>query len=228
MNNLTRCLMLFFSQVMNEFSCEALTLQQQVERYVQQTYDMATEGELRVSIKNKIALKDWSCPDTINIEHNSITLQSNTQLKLKCITDETFWIRYLPIQIELFQPVLVTQTPLKRGVAIGREHIAYKQLDVNKLTLGYFTDEDEVLGKIVKRNLLVKQVINPMMIDNPLVVNKGDVVVIVAKKGNLQVQMHGIALASGKVGKQIQVRNRRSERVIKAVIKKAGLVEIII
>ena len=40
--------------------------------------------------------------------------------------------------------------------------------------------------------------------------------------------MPGIALASGERGKQISVRNRSSNRIVKAVIKEKGLVEIII
>ena len=72
------------------------------------------------------------------------------------------------------------------------------------------------------------QIINPLMVDDIDLVIKGDRVLIMVKRGVLKVQMPGIALASGERGKQISVRNRSSNRIVKAVIKEKGLVEIII
>jgi flagella basal body P-ring formation protein FlgA len=57
-------------------------------------------------------------------------------------------------------------------------------------------------------------------------IRKGDQVVITARSGTVSVRMPGEALSDGVIGKQISVRNQRSNRVIRARVVGPGQVEV--
>ena len=71
-------------------------------------------------------------------------------------------------------------------------------------------------------------VITPRMIEEPKVVKKGDEVMIVATKGALSVRSSGVALSDGRVGQQISVKNSATKRIVKARVKRKGLVQVTI
>jgi flagella basal body P-ring formation protein FlgA len=64
------------------------------------------------------------------------------------------------------------------------------------------------------------------MVKASAAIRKGDSVVIRAVAGSLVVRMKGLALQEGAVGKQIQVRNVQSRRIIRAIVTGPGQVEV--
>ena len=59
-----------------------------------------------------------------------------------------------------------------------------------------------------------------------MMIFKGDTVMITAKKAGMEVNMPGEALSDGRKGKQIRVRNIKSERIITGKVVGPGLVEV--
>ena len=55
---------------------------------------------------------------------------------------------------------------------------------------------------------------------------KGDVVDIVAESQGLQIRMTGKAINNGAKGQRINVKNLSSNRIIQAIVKNSGLVQI--
>jgi len=135
---------------------------------------------------------------------------------------------YVPVYVGKLEQVVVLKSNVERGKEIVNSMLTVQLHDVGKLTQGYFLELQNLKDKAAVRHLVAGQILNPMMVDAVDLIKKGDRVMIVINKGELKVKMPGIALASGEKGKQISVRNRSSNRIVKAVIKERGLVEIII
>ena len=91
---------------------------------------------------------------------------------------------------------------------------------------GYLTDPNQALGKKLTRPLQADQIIVPAMLLLAESVRRGDHVIISARSGGITVRMPGEAMASGVLGEQINVRNQRSQRVIRARITGPGQVEV--
>jgi len=83
------------------------------------------------------------------------------------------------------------------------------------------------MGKQSKKALAGNTVINSHHILPPLLVRKGDHVMIEARKGAMSVKMPGEALNDGREGRQIRVKNSRSQRIIKARVVAAGIVRVL-
>jgi flagella basal body P-ring formation protein FlgA len=60
----------------------------------------------------------------------------------------------------------------------------------------------------------------------PLIVKKGDRVLIEARRGGLSIQTYGITKASGQVGQTIMVANLDSGRELRAKVVAPSLVQV--
>ena len=98
--------------------------------------------------------------------------------------------------------------------------------DVGLLNQGYLTALKQAIGKKLTRPLLPDQVLAPIHVQMADAIRKGDQVVISARSAGISVRMQGEALSDGIIGKQISVRNQRSNRVIRARVIGPGQVEV--
>ena len=98
--------------------------------------------------------------------------------------------------------------------------------DVGLLNQGYLTALKQALGKKLTRPLQPDHVIAPTHVQIAEAIRKGDQVVISARSGGMSVRMPGEALSDGIIGKQISVRNQRSNRVVRARVVGPGQVEV--
>ena len=84
----------------------------------------------------------------------------------------------------------------------------------------FYNFKEELIGRKVKQNLRKGQFIQPRHLFSKYYVNEGDPVVIVSKLKNMEVSTGGIAMKSGNIGDLLEVKNERSGKVIKGILKK--------
>jgi flagella basal body P-ring formation protein FlgA len=136
------------------------------------------------------------------------------------------WTVFVPGQVRLFREVVTARRPLKRNSLLTDADIALAERDTGLLNQGYLSSLKQAIGKKLTRPLLPDQVLTPVYVEQAEVIYKGDQVVISAHSGTISVRMPGEALSDGTLGKQINVRNQRSQRVIKARVTGPGQVEV--
>ena len=83
----------------------------------------------------------------------------------------------------------------------------------------FYNFKEELIGRKVKQNLRKGQFIQPRHLFSKYYVNEGDPVVIVSKLKNMEVSTGGIAMKSGNIGDLLEVKNERSGKVIKGILK---------
>ena len=137
------------------------------------------------------------------------------------------WQIYVPVTIKAFQQVVTAATPLRREQRLEAGLVELTEKEVSNLSQGYFSSVEEVIGKSLKRPGPFNGVIQPNMLVEAMVIKRGDEVVILAKSGSLSVKSAGIAVNDGRVGQQIQVKNKASQRVITARVINNQLVEVV-
>lgn len=136
------------------------------------------------------------------------------------------WNIYMTGRIQALRQVLVTTRPMGRGEVIGQPDIMLIEQELDKLRRGYFTEPADVIGMVVKRPIPVNRVVETRAIAMPRLIRRGEAVQIVAENDSVRVQMEGVALSDGALGDRIQVRNRRSGRVVSAVVHGTGQVNV--
>ena len=84
----------------------------------------------------------------------------------------------------------------------------------------FYNRKEDLIGRKVKQNLKKGQYIQPRHLFAKYSVNEGDPVVIVSKFKNTEVSTGGIAIKSGNIGDLLEVKNTRSGKIIKGILKK--------
>jgi flagella basal body P-ring formation protein FlgA len=97
---------------------------------------------------------------------------------------------------------------------------------IHQLNHPFITDRDEVMGKSAARPLPPDTPLRPAFVKAPLLVKKGDRVLIEARRGGLSIHTYGITKASGQLGQTIMVANLDSGRELRAKVVAHNLVQV--
>jgi len=136
------------------------------------------------------------------------------------------WKLFVSVQVERLHPVVVITSSLPRGSRITESDLQLRQQNIDRLNYGYFTNIKDAVGMISKRSLQSAQVLSPNHLTPPLLISKGDSVLIEASNNEISVKMPGMAMSDGRMGQQISVRNKQSQRTIRAEVVASGVVKV--
>ncbi|KZC18162.1 flagellar biosynthesis protein FlgA [Rhodanobacter sp. FW510-R12] len=132
------------------------------------------------------------------------------------------WIVRVPLQLQLFRTVLVTNRPLLRGDGLGAADVHAEERDVTRLGYGYLENLDQVAGRTLNRAVASGSVLTPGALGGRRMVRAGDHVQMVARLGGIEVRVDGVALGSGDNGARLRVRNESSGKVVDAMVSAPG------
>lgn len=152
-------------------------------------------------------------------------LQGKLTVGLRCEGSKP-WTIYVPATIHHYAVVITAAHPLERGTRISTTDLTSVKRELSTLHAGYFTQHDEVVGKILKRSIHAGKILSPHSVKAPLMVRRGELVTIIATTGKLRVRGKGKALQDAARGESLPVRNTRSKRIIQAVAIEPGTVKV--
>ena len=90
----------------------------------------------------------------------------------------------------------------------------------------FFSNKKELVGRKLKTNLKMGQILHPRHLFESFDINNGDIISIVSNLGNVSVTASGEAQDSGNLGDLIKVKNLKSGKIIKGYIKKDKKIKI--
>ena len=132
------------------------------------------------------------------------------------------WSLYIPVDVIIYRQVVAATRPLAVGSTIDGNDVQLVEADVSQLLGQYLTDPQEAIGMAVKRGIGQGRPLTAQQLDAPLLVKRGDSVIISAESSAMTVKMPGIAMTDGRRGEQIRIKNRASSRVIDARVVAPG------
>ena len=90
----------------------------------------------------------------------------------------------------------------------------------------FFNNKKDLVGRKLKKNLKVDQLLHPRHLYERFEVNIGDFLSIVSQMGNASVAVAGEAKDSGNLGDIINVKNLRSGKIIKGYVNKNKIIRV--
>ena len=84
----------------------------------------------------------------------------------------------------------------------------------------FFANKKELVGRKLKKNMKLGQILHPRHLFESFDINNGDIVSIVSNLGNVSVVVSGEAQDSGNLGDLIKVKNLKSGKIVKGYINK--------
>ncbi|MBU0986440.1 MAG: flagellar basal body P-ring formation chaperone FlgA, partial [Proteobacteria bacterium] len=120
--------------------------------------------------------------------------------------------------VDVFEEVVCASDYLKRGATIEEEDVYLARKNIARASSKYLTDTSEVVGYIIKHNVKPDASLKIWMITKAPIVDKGDLVTILAESGVLRVTAPGKVLMKGYGGELIKVQNLMSQKEIYAKV----------
>lgn len=151
-------------------------------------------------------------------------LPGNTTIGIRCAGGKP-WTIYVPVAVTATRKIAITNRPILRGATITKDDIVleYREVAANG---SYISDPEHVLGKIAKRSLPAAAALEADMLSAPLLVRRGQQVIILAEDSGLAVRMAGTSLMDGAEGQLIHVQNSISKRTVEGLVIQPGIVRV--
>jgi flagella basal body P-ring formation protein FlgA len=149
-------------------------------------------------------------------------LSARLSVQVSCTNN---WSIYVPIDLAIYRQVVIAIKPLGPGSTIGDDDVQLAETDITQPLGEYLTQLDEAVGMSVKRSIAQGRPLVQQQLAPPLMVRRGDTVMINAATSVISVKMSGVALTDGRRGEQIRIKNQGSARVIDARVTGPGQVQ---
>lgn len=121
------------------------------------------------------------------------------------------------------RPVLVLTGSLRRGDVIAPDDVEVRS---GQGRFGGYSDPSQVVGKQLVRTLRAGSALGPRDLESVPLVERGDLVRIVARVGGVVASTMGKSLDTAGVGDLVRVENLQSGRKLTGVLQEGGVVEI--
>lgn len=180
---------------------------------------------MRLSVSSK-ALTNLQqvapCPGPVNIS-GSNSRSARQQLTLEC-KGTRGWPVKVSSELQVFLPVVISSSVINRGDTIQANMLKREEQDITRNLRGFYHRTEQVAGMSAKRRIRANQLLSPDLIDQPLLVRRGEKVKIVAQRDGISASMSGQAMANGGKDDVIRVKNLTSNKIIEAKVLETGLV----
>ena len=152
-------------------------------------------------------------------------LIGNTTIGIRCSGTKP-WTIYVPASVKAMRKVVITTRPILRNSAITEADIRLEERNVTTGSDTYIFDPKHVLGKLAKRALTSSTSLKPSMLSEPILVRRGQQVIILAQGAGIEVRMAGTALMDGAAGQIIRAKNKRSKRTVEGQVIQPGVIKV--
>lgn len=139
--------------------------------------------------------------------------------------DPLRWQSRVQAKITVYLPVVVARQAIAKGETISAAMLTTRETAMQQNKLGFVTDAADVLGMQAKRRINAGQPVSRHLLAAQLLVEKGHEVIIQVQKAGFTASTKGVALADGRLGERIKVRNLSSGKELDAEVIASATVQ---
>jgi len=203
-------------------------LQTEVRLHALAYYQKAKAKKLEINVSSldpRLQLRN--CPEKLTILLNDPSYNGGNQTAQARCDGDNPWSIYVPLNVALFFEYPVASKNLNRGDIINAGDIQRSLVNTTNRRQGQISDNSDLIGKAVRRPIRQGEVFRAAQLELPTVVKRGDIVSIETTAGAISVSSSGTAMANGKPGDRIRVKNNQSDRIIQVEVVASGTVRTI-
>lgn len=142
--------------------------------------------------------------------------------------DAQGWTQTVAVKTAVNLPIVVALQTLDRGRVIDAQDVVLRVQDIAPLNAQFFTTTEEAIGQTVKRRITSAQIVNSAQLEQPIMVERGQSVLMVARQNGIEASTSGEAMKQGRKGDVIRVKNISSQRTVDAIVVSPGVVHILV
>jgi flagella basal body P-ring formation protein FlgA len=137
---------------------------------------------------------------------------------------QPFWTLYVPVQVRAWGLAVVASTNLAPGKTLTAADLTMARLDVLATNGAYLTDPRQAEGMILRANVRSGAPILTPLLELPVLVHRGDTVVLTLLDSAMTIRTSVIAMEDGRAGDRILVENPDSKKTVRAAVTDSGAV----
>lgn len=120
--------------------------------------------------------------------------------------------------VDVFGDVVCTTRRIKKGEIISENEVHLARKNVSRLSARILTDITPTIGLMARRDIKEGTCLKEWMLEKNPLVERGDIVTILADTGGIRVTVPGVILQRGYQGDLVKIRNSMSKKTIYARI----------
>lgn len=186
------------------------------------------DGRIDIQIANlDPRLQIPVCPAPLETEVRSQNPNGGrVTVRITC-TGEAPWTRHIAATVDIYRDVIVARSALSRGARLAAADLSTEERNISQLRGRVYSNATELLGMELQRSLAPGTPLTDALIQEPVLVKRGETVVLTATRGNVSIRQTATAMQDGRKGQQISVRNNSSERTIQAIVTGTGEADVV-
>ena len=135
------------------------------------------------------------------------------------------WTIYVPVRLHAWVDAVVASTNLTPNTKLTADHLTRGRVDMFASSSPLLTEASKAEGKILRVGLLAGAPVLPPFLELPIVVHRGQRVLLTLTDGDMIIRTTALALEDGRTGDSITVENPDSKKTMQAVVAGDGTVE---
>lgn len=207
-------LIIIFFTVVDGYSQDQSFIEVKIKNFIRKIYSENDDlqiklGKIPVILKGKPNVTNISFAKAPDARGNGVCLVEIVDVK----TNRNRGL-YVPFRSIRKAKIFVLNHYGKKGDVIRAGSVAIRETQFNENKPGYPSKLDDIVGRTLKKDVAEGTVISYSIIDDPVIIQKGEIVNVIAENKKLVVRTKGKAMEKGKLGDSIKVRNTLSEKEI--------------
>jgi flagella basal body P-ring formation protein FlgA len=114
----------------------------------------------------------------------------------------------------------------QKGDTIGPKDVVVRETYMNGKGVGYPASMEDVVGKVLKRDVPANTLVTDQILEDRIVLKRGDMVTIIAESDKLVVRAKGKTVDKGRMGDVIRVKNIASGKEVMAKVVSSSSVKV--
>jgi flagella basal body P-ring formation protein FlgA len=207
-------LMIVFIARVDAYSQDQSFIEMRIRDFVRKIYSNDEEvqikfGKIPAILKGRPNVTNISFAKAPDTRGNGICLVEIVDTKTKRNRS-----LYIPFRSIRKTKIFVLKHNGKKGDVIRSGSVTASEVQFNENKPGYPSKLDEITGRTLKKDVTEGTAISYSLIDDPVMIHRGEIIDIVAENKKLYVQTKGKAMEKGKMGDSIRVKNMSSDREV--------------
>lgn len=135
------------------------------------------------------------------------------------------WTLYVPIRLHAWVEAVVASINLTPNTKLAASDLTRGRIDMFANSAGVLTEAAQAEGKILRVGLLAGSPILSPFLEFPVVVHRGQKVLLTLSASTMTIKAPALALEDGRTGDSIEVENPDSKKTMRATVLDDGSVE---
>ncbi|CAH0270678.1 hypothetical protein SRABI118_03482 [Massilia sp. Bi118] len=163
------------------------------------------------------------CSQTVAIEPLDTRSPQRMRFLARC-NDTPGWRYEYIVRARVTAMVAIAAAPVAANEALTDAQVTIERRDISNIA-DPISSPDEAVGQMSRRMLRPGDILRSGQLSAPVLVKRGDAVLMIARRDGIEVSTAGEALDAGARGAMVRVRNAGSGQVVRMRVAGPGTVE---